>query len=151
MQNTLQQVFIQEVQQVLVENSHNLDSVNISTALEKIEHAYSIVPPRGRNHEIGEEVLSRLLKLALKSIETFKIDPVIMTVSAIAKLSSQGGRVPLPSLKSPEGKYIPVSHPLLHSSIYGLETSCLSSFVSIIPSFRKYALKGISQSYLAFD
>ena len=98
------QDFVHEIQHVLSQNRQNLDDVNIATALYQLEHAYSIIPPQGQNYAAAGQLLPQLVSQAGKMVEKFKIDSVIMTVSALAKLSDAGhGRLPFPATVSSDG------------------------------------------------
>lgn len=110
------QEMVQEIDHVVSENGHNLDAVNIATALHQLEHAYSIVAPEQENYALAERLLHELIKLGTRQMPEFKIDSVIMTVSAIAKLAAQGpSRVPFPSPLGPQGVTVKVSASLLIS------------------------------------
>ena len=98
------QDFVHEIQHVLSQNRQNLDDVNIATALYQLEHAYSIIPPQGQNYAAASQLLPQLVSQAGKMVEKFKIDSVIMTVSALAKLSDAGhGRLPFPATVNSDG------------------------------------------------
>ena len=97
-----------EVQGAIQANSGNLDPVNVSTALQQLEQAYSIVPPKGENYMAARHLFLDLLRLAHQLIPHFKIDALTMTVSAMAKLAAHGRRIPFFEISCQEEKLFKV-------------------------------------------
>ena len=93
------QDFIFKVEDTMLGNEGCMDAVNVSVAFQKLAAACCAVPPVGEIQTSARRVFHKLVSMALNLQGTFKLDPLNMTLGALARLSAQ----PSSNLMPPAG------------------------------------------------
>lgn len=85
-----------------------MDAVNVSVAFQKLAAACCLVSPVGEIQMSARRLFQKLVSMALKLQGTFKLDPLNMTLGAIARLSTQQSSNLLPPAGTDEAFNIQV-------------------------------------------
>ena len=89
-------------------NESCMDAVNVSVAFQKLAAACCMVFPVGEIQISARRLFQKLVSMALKLQGTFKLDPLNMTLGAIARLSTQQSSNLLPPAGTDEAFNIQV-------------------------------------------
>ena len=80
-------------------NESCMDAVNVSVAFQKLAAACCAVSPVGEIQISARRIFQKLVSMALNLQGSFKLDPLNMTLGALARLSAQ----PSSNLMPPPG------------------------------------------------
>lgn len=80
-------------------NEGCMDAVNVSVAFQKLAAACCAISPVGETQTSGRRMFQKLVSMALNLQGSFKLDPLNMTLGALARLSSH----PSSNLMPPSG------------------------------------------------
>ena len=83
------QEFIYKLEDTLLGNESCMDAVNVSVAFQKLAAACCAISPVGEIQVCARRLFQKLVSMALNLQGSFKLDPLNITLGAIARLSAK--------------------------------------------------------------